>query len=258
MKKAIVIILILIMNTANADFDVVGDLYLLSDEGKIYFYNGVYYVSFGASSSLGANYDFLWPVNDGDNNQYLKTDGSGVLVWDTPAGSGDMLKATYDVDEDGLIDQASGGTEFDTSGVTNGQILIGNSTGNVFALATLTGTGSQVTITNAAGSITISLPQNIATTSSPTFAGLNLDLLTLLEQSANPTEPSDGEAIIWLSDGSGYGDAGDVMVASATGGNARYGTLFDFSGGALWEVDTMVFENGDTMLLESGDTMIYE
>jgi len=33
------------------------------------------------------------------------------VVWDDPAGAGDMTKATYDTDEDGDIDVAAGGTE---------------------------------------------------------------------------------------------------------------------------------------------------
>lgn len=61
---------------------------------------------------------------------------------------------------------------------TNGQLLIGNTTGNTLALGTLTGTTNQVNVTNGAGSITLSLPQSIASSSSPTFTGLNLSGLT--------------------------------------------------------------------------------
>ena len=57
---------------------------------------------------------------------------------------------------------------------TNGQLLIGNTTGNTLTKATLTGTANRVIVTNGSGSITLSTPQNIATTSSPTFAGLTL------------------------------------------------------------------------------------
>jgi len=45
-----------------------------------------------------------------DNGKYAKSTADGV-VWDDPAGVGDMLKATYDSDEDGDIDVAAGGTE---------------------------------------------------------------------------------------------------------------------------------------------------
>jgi len=53
---------------------------------------------------------------------------------------------------------------------TNGQIPIG-STGNDPVLAAITGTANQITVTNAAGSITLSLPQNIHSAATPTFAG---------------------------------------------------------------------------------------
>lgn len=57
---------------------------------------------------------------------------------------------------------------------TDGQILIGNTTGNTLAKATLTGTSNQIVVTNGSGSITLSTPQNIATTSTPQFARLGL------------------------------------------------------------------------------------
>jgi len=57
---------------------------------------------------------------------------------------------------------------------TDGQLLIGNTTGNTLNKATLTGTSNQVTVTNGSGSIILSTPQDIATGSSPTFAALSL------------------------------------------------------------------------------------
>jgi hypothetical protein len=56
----------------------------------------------------------------------------------------------------------------------------------------------------------------------------------LTERSSDPSEPAEGEMVIWMSDGTGKGDDGDVMVASKAGGTTNYGTLFDHSGGAAW------------------------
>lgn len=56
---------------------------------------------------------------------------------------------------------------------TNGQLLIGNTSGNTLTKATLTGTTNQIVVTNSTGSITLSLPQDIATSSAPTFVGTN-------------------------------------------------------------------------------------
>jgi len=58
--------------------------------------------------------------------------------------------------------------------LANGQIFIGR-TGNTPINTTLTGTANQIIVTNGSGSITLSTPQNIATTSSPTFAGLTIN-----------------------------------------------------------------------------------
>lgn len=58
-----------------------------------------------------------------------------------------------------------------TAAPTNGQLLIG-STGVSPVAASLTGTANQVIVTPGAGSVTLSLPQNIHTAALPTFAGL--------------------------------------------------------------------------------------
>ncbi|HEY1057510.1 MAG TPA: tail fiber domain-containing protein [Limnobacter sp.] len=73
----------------------------------------------------------------------------------------------------GTLGVARGGTGVDGSAAANGQLLIGNGSG--YTLANITGTANQVNVTNGAGSITLSLPQDIATTSTPTFGGLTLN-----------------------------------------------------------------------------------
>jgi hypothetical protein len=100
------------------------------------------------------------------------------------------------------IGVTSGGTG-NAGPSANGQLLIGAAIGT-YTLATLTGTANQVTVTNGAGSIILSLPQNIAAGSSPTFTGLTLSGLTansflfsgvggLLTTTAAPT---DGQILI--------------------------------------------------------------
>jgi hypothetical protein len=66
---------------------------------------------------------------------------------------------------------ASGGTGLATT-PANGALDIGNGTG--FTRTTLTGTTNRITITNGSGSITISAPQDIATTSNPQFGSLGI------------------------------------------------------------------------------------
>jgi hypothetical protein len=67
---------------------------------------------------------------------------------------------------------ADGGTGVSSSG-GSGFLLIGNSS-NTFTAATLTGTVNRITVTNGSGSITISAPQDIATSSNPQFGSLGI------------------------------------------------------------------------------------
>lgn len=50
--------------------------------------NGSNTVTIQAPSSLAANYTLTLPANDGDVDQFLQTDGSGVLSWATVGGGG--------------------------------------------------------------------------------------------------------------------------------------------------------------------------
>lgn len=72
---------------------------------------------------------------------------------------------------------SSGGRIVENAALTNGQLLIG-STGLAPVAATLTGTANQVSVAVGAGSITLSLPQSIALSSTPTFASMTLSAVT--------------------------------------------------------------------------------
>jgi len=52
--------------------------------------NGTNKVTIQAPATLSADYTLTLPANDGDANQFLQTDGSGVLTW-AAGGSGDTL-----------------------------------------------------------------------------------------------------------------------------------------------------------------------
>ncbi len=58
--------------------------------------------------------------------------------------------------------------------------------------------------------------------------------ITFKEKTADPSAPAEGTAIIWMSDGTGYGDDGDVCIASNPDGTAKKAILFDYSAGAAW------------------------
>jgi len=71
----------------------------------------------------------------------------------------------------GTLPVANGGTGQTT--YTNGQLLIGNTTGNTLAKATLT-QGTGVTITNGAGSINVAIGQAVSTSSNVQFGSFGV------------------------------------------------------------------------------------
>ena len=58
--------------------------------------------------------------------------------------------------------------------------------------------------------------------------------LKIRQRISNPIKPDNNETIIWLGDGSGLGDNGDILMATTIGGTTRYITLFDYSTGSVW------------------------
>tara|TARA_R110000824_G_scaffold399354_1_gene604739 strand:+ start:81 stop:320 length:240 start_codon:yes stop_codon:yes gene_type:complete len=53
--------------------------------------------------------------------------------------------------------------------------------------------------------------------------------LIFKEKSADPASPSEGHAVIWMSDGTGAGDDGDILIKITAGGATETATLVDFS-----------------------------
>jgi hypothetical protein len=50
-----------------------------------------------------------------------------------------------------------------------------------------------------------------------------------IERSADVADPPEGHYSIWLSDGTGAGDDGDLMVKITAGGVTKTATLVDYS-----------------------------
>jgi hypothetical protein len=55
----------------------------------------------------------------------------------------------------------------------------------------------------------------------------------LTEQTAEPSDPAEGAGILWLSDGTGFGDSGDICAKSTDGGTTRKNIIHDHSAGSL-------------------------
>lgn len=57
----------------------------------------------------------------------------------------------------------------------------------------------------------------------------SLGILSGGERSADPADPAEGRYVIWMSDGTGTGDDGDVLLKVTAGGSTKTVILMDFS-----------------------------
>lgn len=55
------------------------------------------------------------------------------------------------------------------------------------------------------------------------------DALELNERNTDPSDPAEGKAVLWMSDGTGAGDDGDIMLKITAGSVTKTVTLVDFS-----------------------------
>ena len=165
-------------------------------------------------SYLTANSDQL---TEGSTNLFFTTERAqdavgGMVTGNTESG----ISVTYD-DETGKLnfdvndptitlsgDVTGSATMTDLGNVTITTTIAADSvalgtdtTGNY--VATITGTTDQVSVTGSGSenaSVTLSLPQSIATTSSPTFAGGTLDAVRIGVTNANEIDTSSGNLIL--------------------------------------------------------------
>lgn len=54
-------------------------------------------------------------------------------------------------------------------------------------------------------------------------------ILKIAESASDPSNPAEGKAVIWMSDGTGSGDDGDILIKITAGGVTKTATLVDFS-----------------------------
>ena len=57
----------------------------------------------------------------------------------------------------------------------------------------------------------------------------NLAQYSFTEKSADPDAPAEGTAVMWMSDGTGTGDDGDILIKIQAGGETKTFTVVDFS-----------------------------
>ena len=117
-------------------------------------------------SSLAASLPLQFNASNNIISQAIALN-SGSVSGILPIANGGTNSGTALINNRIMV--SSGGSIVESAALTNGQLLIG-STGAAPVANSIAGTPNQVIVTNGAGTIGLSLPQNIATTSSPTFA----------------------------------------------------------------------------------------
>jgi hypothetical protein len=114
----------------------------------------------------------------------------------TITGVSPTITLTGDVTGTGTLTDL-GSVSFATTIAANSVALGTDTTGNY--VATIAGTTDQITVTGSGSetaAITLALPQSIATTSSPTFAGATLDAIQVGITNANTIDTSSGNLTI--------------------------------------------------------------
>jgi hypothetical protein len=166
----------------------------------------------------------------GTTNQVIVSNGAGSIMLSLPQNIHTAATPTFA----GLTDTGLAANTFIYSGTsslltataapTNGQLLVG-STGAAPVAATLTGTTSQVIVTNGAGTITLSTPQSIATSSSPTFAALTLTAALTVANGGTGLQSTTAYAVICggttstnpLQSIASVGSSGQVLTSNGAG-----------------------------------------
>jgi len=114
--------------TVPGNITTTGYVHLTGDEKALRFYEGSNFISIAAPSGLDADYTLTLPLNDGATNEYLQTNGSGVLTW------------------------AAAGGDFSNGG-DNGALILGTNDANTLTFET---TNTARIVVAAAGDVTVS------------------------------------------------------------------------------------------------------
>jgi hypothetical protein len=93
------------------------------------------------------------------------------------------------------------------------------------------GAGAGILEINSGGNLMMSFQTSFINVLKPLWIS---DSLVLAQEAADPTEPASGRSVMWASDGTGYGAAGDIIMASNVGGTTKKAIIFTYATGAAW------------------------
>ena len=99
------------------------------------------------------------PESMGAAGQYMKSNGQGGVEWDTPTGSGDMLRAVYDTDRDGRVDNADAALTCSGNAATATKLQ--NAVSLLIQDASGTYSGASVSF-DGSGNVVLTLPATMA------------------------------------------------------------------------------------------------
>lgn len=151
--------------------------------------------------------------------------GNGTAI--SAASSGTDYTLLSGLTNKGAVYATAANAITSTTGMTDGQLLIGSTSGNP-ALATITGTSNEITVTNGSNTITLATPQAIATGSSPTFAGLTLSSPLTVANGGTGAATLTAHAVL-LGEGTSAiaatstGTAGQAIISAGSGADPDYG-----------------------------------
>lgn len=193
-------------------------------------------VNFGSSYGLISKYFKSRSSNIAASGVVRLASGE-FLAWRNYGNTDDLFLTVNSSDQ--LV---FNGAVIPSPGLGTGNQLLGmNSAGTAQEYKTLTGTSNQVTVTHGTNSITLALPQDIATGSSPTFVGATFSGLAAARLVA-----TDGSRAL-ISLGYGSSNTASTMVQRDGSGNFSAGTITaTLSGNATNVNGTVAIANGGT------------
>lgn len=211
-------------------------------------------ITLQAPASIAASYTLTLPDTDGAAGEFLQTDGSGVLTWATPAGTGTVTSVSV-VSANGFAGSVATATT--TPAITISTTITGILSGNGTAIsaASTTGSGSVVLatsptlVTPTLGVASATSINKVALTAPATSATLTIaDGKTLTASNTLTFTGTDSSSVAFGAGGTVTYTSNNLSVFAATTSAQLAGVISDETGsGALVFGTSPVFTTDITL-----------